>query len=928
MPDKKKKVSKSERKLPAQQQDASQVVEANGGPEQWAPEDPASGQSKEVDNKQAGQSEPAAPCRRESGEAPQPASEIPEQRPFPVIGIGASAGGLEALEEFFQNVPVDSGMAYVIISHTDPGRSSLLPEIIRRRSRIPAAEVEDGMVVAPDTIFLPPSNRDLALEGTVFRLKEQKRGTTLRLPIDTFLKSLADSRGEYACCVILSGTGTDGTQGLRVIKEKGGVAVVQNTESAKYEGMPVSAMGTGLADFVLRPSEMPERLMECFSDGVVISKPKEEEGEQFPATLSKIVTTISNRMGHDFSAYKKSTLIRRIQRRMTVTRVRTPQKYLSYLHHNPAEIEALFQDLLIGVTSFFRDQEAFEYLKKEVMPDLLTRRPDEEPFRVWAAGCATGEEIYSVVIMIMECMDDLGIRKDLQVFGTDLDHKAIEKAREGLYPENIVADLTPERLKRFFEKENSLYRVRKEVREPVVFASHNVLKDPPFSRLDLLICRNLLIYLEAKAQKKILPLFHYALKPGGTLFLGTSETVGEFLDLFVPIHKKWSLYRRVDVSPALQPLIEFPTGGKAAAMAVERLLANPQPLEINDLAVAEATTRLLLETHTPPCVVVNRRGEISYIHGRTGKFLEPSPGRMSVNVVDMAREGLRFELASALRKVISSGETVRREGLQVKTNGDMATFDLTVKPMGKPDSLKNMIVIVFEESVQQEKHMRRTKKKESQGDAVTQRTIELEREISRVQQDHRIAMEELETSNEELKSVNEELQSSNEELQSTNEELESSREELQSLNEELSTVNAELHEKIMELSQSYTTINHVLNSTGIAILFVDRELNVLRFTQESTKLVNLIDADVGRSLTHISTNLESKTFLNDIRRSLSEHRVIESNTQTLQGCWYAVRIVPYWEQRGHIGGAVISFINIDSLIEARKRLSEAGLPES
>ncbi len=927
MPDKKKKVSKSERKLPAQQQDASQVVEANGDLEQWAPEDPASGQSKEVDNKSAGQSEPAVPCRRESGEAP-PSSEIPEQRPFPVIGIGASAGGLEALEEFFQNVPEDSGMAYVIISHTDPGRSSLLPEIIRRRSRIPAAEVEEGMVVEPNTIFLPPSNRDLALEGNVFRLKEQKRGTTFRLPIDTFLKSLADSRGEYACCVILSGTGTDGTQGLRVIKEKGGVAVVQNTESAKYEGMPVSAMGTGLADFVLRPSEMPERLMECFSDGVVISKPKEEEGEQFPATLSKIVTTISNRMGHDFSAYKKSTLIRRIQRRMTVTRVRTPQKYLSYLHHNPAEIEALFQDLLIGVTSFFRDPEAFDYLKKEVMPDLLTRRPDEEPFRVWAAGCATGEEIYSVVIMIMECLDDLGLRKDLQVFGTDLDHKAIEKAREGLYPENIVADLTPERLKRFFEKENSLYRVRKEVREPVVFASHNVLKDPPFSRLDLLICRNLLIYLEAKAQKKILPLFHYALKPGGALFLGTSETVGEFLDLYVPIHKKWSLYRRVDVSPALQPLIEFPTGGKAAAMAVERLLANPQPLEINDLAVAEATTRLLLETHTPPCVVVNRRGEISYIHGRTGKFLEPSPGRMSVNVVDMAREGLRFELASALRKVISSGETVRREGLKVKTNGDMATFDLTVKPMGKPDSLKNMIVIVFEESVQQEKRIRRTKKKESQGDAVTQRTIELEREISRVQQDHRIAMEELETSNEELKSVNEELQSSNEELQSTNEELESSREELQSLNEELSTVNAELHEKIMELSQSYTTINHVLNSTGIAILFVDRELNVLRFTQESTKLVNLIDADVGRSLTHISTNLESKTFLNDIRRSLSEHRVIESNTQTLQGCWYAVRIVPYWEQRGHIGGAVISFINIDSLIEARKRLSEAGLPES
>lgn len=928
MPDKKKRVHKTERKPPARQPVSSQAAEANGDLEHGAPESPASGQSKEVNERQAGHSESAGTSRRESGKAPPPTAEIPEEKPFPIIGIGASAGGLEALEEFFQNVPENSGMAYVIVSHTDPGRSSLLPEIIRRRSHIPAAEVKDGMVVAPNTIFLPPSNRDLALEGTVFRLKEQKRGPALRLPIDTFLKSLADSRGEHACCVILSGTGTDGTQGLRVIKEKGGVAVVQNTESAKYEGMPVSAIGTGLADFVLRPSEMPERLIECFSDGVVIPKPKEEEGEQFPVTLSKIVTTISNRTGHDFSAYKKSTLIRRIQRRMTVTRVRTPHKYLSYLHHNPTEIESLFQDLLIGVTSFFRDLEAFEYLKKEVMPDLLTRRSDEEPFRVWAAGCATGEEVYSVVIMITECLDELGIRKDLQVFGTDLDHKAIEKAREGLYPENIAADLTPERLKRFFEKENSLYRVKKEVREPVVFASHNVLKDPPFSRLDLLVCRNLLIYLEAKAQKKILPLFHYALRPGGTLFLGTSETVGEFVDLFLPIHKKWSIYRRVDVSPALQPLIEFPTGGKAAAMAVERLMTTHHPIEINDLAVAEATSRLLLETHTPPCVVVNRRGEISYIHGRTGKYLEPSPGRMSVNVVDMAREGLRFELASALRKVISGGETVKREGLHVKTNGDTTTFDLTVKPMGRPDSLKNMIVIIFEEASQREKRMRSMKKKDSKGDAVTERTIELEREISRVQQDHRIAMEELETSNEELKSVNEELQSSNEELQSTNEELESSREELQSLNEELSTVNAELHEKIMELSQSYTTINHVLNSTGIAILFVDRDLNVLRFTQEATKLINLIDADIGRSLTHISTKLESKTFLSDIRRSLAEHRAIESNAQTLQGNWYSVRIVPYWEQRGSVGGAVISFVNIDSLMEVRKRLSDAGLPES
>jgi two-component system CheB/CheR fusion protein len=418
-----------------------------------------------------------------------------EKKLFPVIGVGASAGGLEALEEFFENVPKESGMAFVVISHTDPARASLLPEIIQRKTHIPVITVKEGIKAMPNTVYLPPSNRDLIIEGDYFRLKEQQRGSTLRLPIDTFFKSLADSRGEFAACVILSGTGTDGTQGLRVIKEKGGVTVVQSTDSAKYEGMPESAIGTGLADFVLRPAEMPERLVECYKPGFVMPKPGDvAEQEGFPGILSKIIMTINNRTGHDFSTYKKSTLIRRVQRRMTVTRVGSPGAYLKYLHHNPSEIGSLFQDLLIGVTSFFRDPEAFDYLKKEVLSGLLTRLPDFETFRVWAAGSATGEEVYSVVMLVMECIEELGMRKEVQVFGTDLDNMAIEKAREGIYPENIAADLTPERLKRYFEKVDKNYRVRKELREPVVFATHNVLRDPPFSRLDLLICRNLLIY--------------------------------------------------------------------------------------------------------------------------------------------------------------------------------------------------------------------------------------------------------------------------------------------------------------------------------------------------------------------------------------------------------------------------------------------------
>jgi two-component system CheB/CheR fusion protein len=414
-----------------------------------------------------------------------------------------------------------------------------------------------------------------------------------------------------------------------------------------------------------------------------------------------------------------------------------------------------------------------------------------------------------------------------------------------------------------------------------------------------------------------LPLFHYALRPGGVLFLGTSETVGEFVDLFTPIHKKWSLYRKIDVSPALQPVVEFPTGRKAESKAIERASATQPAGEIPDLAIADATAQMLLDMHTPPCVVVNRRGEINYIHGRTGKFLEPSPGRMSVNVIDMAREGLRFELTSALRKVAATGETIRREGLRVKTNGELLDFHLTVKPMGKPESLKNMIVILFEEEAPVKTQKQRRKGCDSP-DAVAQQTIELEREISKLQQDHRIAMEELETSNEELKSVNEELQSSNEELQSTNEELESSREELQSLNEELSTVNAELHEKIIELGQSYETINQVLNSTGIALLFVDRDLNVQRFTREATKIINLFDADIGRSLTHISTNLNFGTLVDDIRTSIVEQRLVDKEMSTREGLLYSAKIVPYKDQNGQVSGAVITFINVDALMEARK----------
>lgn len=841
-----------------------------------------------------------------------------EGKPFPMVGVGASAGGLEALEKLLSQMPDNPGMSFVIVSHTDPGRTSMLPEILQRGTKLPVVTVKRQTKLKANHIYLPPSNKDLMLEDQQLALKEQHRATTVRLPIDTFLRSLAEEWRERSACIILSGTGTDGSQGLRFIKEKGGMAMVQKPESAKYSGMPSSAIATDLADFILPPEKMIPQIMEYFSSERRISVKQETAGESdFPASLSKIVMVLANRVGHDFSMYKKSTLVRRIQRRMSVSRVKDPEQYLSFLYRNPEELEALFKELLIGVTSFFRDAEAFQYIRKKVLPDLLTRNNSQQPFRVWIPGCSTGEEVYSLVILIKECLDEMDLKKEIQVFGTDIDATGIEKAREGLYPQNIAADVNAERLSRFFSKFDSHYRVRKEVREPVVFALQNVLRDPPFSKLDLLVCRNLLIYLESRAQKKLLPLFHYSLKSGGVLFLGSSESVGEFTDIFSSVNKKYNIYRKRDVSPGLQPIVDFPTGGKSIERAMDHMRNHRSAFEPKDPGVSQAMEEILLEEHTPACIVVNRRGEISYIHGRTGKFLEPASGHPSLNVVDMAREGLRFELASALRKVTEKNETVGRENLRVRTNGGFQNFNLTVRPMGRPESLKDMILILLDEIPAPVEPQQVEMREEAEEDA-NNRVMELERELAKSQQDHRTVLEELETSNEELKSMNEELQSSNEELQSTNEELESSREELQSLNEELTTVNSELHEKINELSKAYDTINDVLNSTRIAILFVDADLQVKRFTNEAKKLINLIENDIGRPLNHISTNLAYDNLLDDISSSMRDLKTIEKEVRTKDGRRYTMRVVPYRTKKNRIEGTILTFLEAN-LAEASEK---------
>ena len=858
---------------------------------------------------------------------------------FPLVCLGASAGGLKALEAFFSSLPEKSGMAFVVISHTDPDHASLLPDILKRKSRIPIKDIRENMTPEQNTVYLPPSNRDAVLEGGLFHLMQRSKKSGLHMPIDAFLESLSKEYGESSGCVILSGTGTDGTHGLRLIKEAGGVSFAEAQSSAGHYGMPQSAIGTGLVDFILEPDKMPEHLIEYFKNPVSLAD--ESEGEDLkkknhPASLKNILMLLASRTQHDFSGYKKSTLIRRIERRMAVTRSRNAVLYFKHLRGNNDEIDALFQELLIGVTEFFRDPETFLLLEERVLPDIFSRLDEGDALRIWVAGCSTGEEVYSVAMVVREYMEKHKINREMQIFGTDIDRQAIAVAREGVYLPNITAKVSQQRLERFFVKENDRYRVRKEIREPVVFAVQDALRDPPFTRLDLLFCRNLLIYLETDAQNRLIPLFHYSLKPGGALFLGSSETLGRFGEFFIALDRKHA-YLKKDAPLYTRPEIHFPTGAKIIREipAPGQRAAGGTPKAM--LGIAQATEFVLLQKHTPDCVIVDSAGHLMHVHGKTGKYLELSPGKPNLDVTTLAREGLRFALTSALRKAASGNTEIRHNRLKVKTNGEFQDTDLAVIPLSEPPVLKDAFMITFAESPGRPKDIPKSDKSITESDSAAERIIELEHELLRTREDYRSAIEELETSNEELKSVNEEMHSANEELQSTNEELESSREELQSLNEELNTVNSQLQSKNEELADLYTSITDVLNSTRIAILFLNNDLTVKRFTPEAAGLLNLVEHDAGRPIGHISHNLEIKDLSETANQVLDTLSPFESDVRTVDGHWYRMCIRIFRSKSHVIEGVVATFVNIDSQknaqdkverlkeneLEAAKRLSDS-----
>ena len=858
-------------------------------------------------------------------------------RHFPIVGIGASAGGLAAFEAFFSGMPTDRdpGMAFVLVQHLAPGHKSILSDLIRRYTRMQVFEVEDGMAVKPNCAYIIPPNYDMAFMQGALHLLEPVAPRGQRLPIDYFFQSLAADQREHAIGVVLSGTGSDGTLGVHAIKDVGGMVMAQSTASSEFDGMPRSAITTGLVDYQLPPAEMPARLIAYANQAfgllqrtIAPTLPKDEN------YLKKIFVLLRAQTSHDFSQYKPSTIYRRIERRMAVHQIEQIEGYVKYLQQNPPEVEALFRDLLIGVTNFFRDPEAFEVLADQVIPKLFAGKSPGGTVRIWSTGCSTGEEAYSLAILMVERMAMLKQSFTVQVFATDIDSRAIATARIGLYPASIAADISAERLARFFTLEpNGLsYRIHKGIRDLLVFSEHDLLKDPPFSKLDLISCRNLLIYLNANLQRRLIPLFHYALVSTGMLFLGSSEGVGDFETLFAVLDRKAKLYRRKEDLHGTQRVVLgryiAPVTATQASLSTQGADKASLPVK---LPLRDMIEQALLKHIAPASALVNATGDIVYLYGRTGMYLEPSPGEPGVaNILKMAREGLRPSLSTALHNAVASQKSIYAANVRVKTNGHYTRVNLMVHlvPTGLPADPDGKLYLVMLEDTPNPSGVLMPPTGEPGEPAgviaadvqahILALTQELHAKDAYLQSTH----EELESSNEELKSSNEEMQSVNEELQSTNEELETSKEELQSVNEELATVNTELQTKVVDLSRANNDMNNLLAGTGIGTVFVDYQLRILRFTPAASAIINLISADMGRPVAHIVSNLVNYTTLvDDVKAVLSTLIVKEAEVQTLAGQWFTLRIQPYRTLDNLIEGAVISFVDISEMVRGRETLA-------
>jgi two-component system, chemotaxis family, CheB/CheR fusion protein len=855
---------------------------------------------------------------------------LPERQgnphPCPVVGIGASAGGLEAFQALFHHMPPDTGCAFVLIQHLSPRHESLIPELLASRTSMPVLAVTEETVVQANHIYVMPPNAELTTDDCVLYASTVFRVRGRRSPIDRFFRSLAEDQEDEAVAIVLSGTGTDGALGLKAVKEHGGLTLVQAPETARCDSMPRSAILTGAVDHVLPVAEMPARLIEHhrrLREGQGGSP--EQFREEAAAYLGKICAILRRETGHDFRRYKESTLVRRVRRRVNESRSSSVYAYVELLNEEALEVEHLFRDLLISVTHFFRDPEAFDSLAATVLPRLFEGKDADGSVRVWVPGCATGEEAYSVAMLLREHMDRLEAPPLVQVFATDIDAQAVEVARQALYPETVAGQVTPARLERFFVRQGNMYQVSREIRDLCLFSLHNLIADPPFSRLDLISCRNLLIYLEGDLQQKVLALCHYALRPAGYLFLGPSEMVAGQPELFRTIDKKHRLFQSRDT--LTRPPLSFPLSerGRMASRVAEESHRRRRP---GQNEVARAFETVLLENYAPACVVVNEWGDIVYFSPRTGRYLEAPPGSPRVNAIDMARKGLRLDVRTALHKAVNSRVPVVHENVVFEIDGQTQRVNVLVRPLLELGEDPGLFMVVFQEATTAaEGHAEAKPDLAVHDDPIVRR---LEAELRSTKDHLQATSEELESSNEELVSSNEELLSMNEELQSANEELQTSKEELQSVNEELETVNSELKKKLEELDRANGDLQNLFESTNIAAVFVDRELRIHRFTPAATEVLRLIEGDVGRSIADIAPRFRGLDLTRDSREVLRTLAPRERQVPLEDGAaWYLLRILPYRTVDDVIDGVVLTFLDISKLKRAEEeRAKLAAIVES
>jgi two-component system CheB/CheR fusion protein len=838
---------------------------------------------------------------------------------FLVVGLGASAGGIKAFKEFFTHMPPRSGMAYVVILHLSPEHESHLAEVLQVSTEMPVTQVSEAVRIEPNHVYVIPPNKSLAINDGHLTLSEIKRIEERRSPVDIFFRTLAESKNSHAICVVLSGTGPNGSMGMKRVKEMGGICIVQDPKEAEYSDMPRNSIATGLVDYVLPVAEIPRKII-AYKERVGQARIPLETAER-PETdeqaLINIFTQLRVRTGHDFSNYKRATVLRRIERRINVNELADLPAYAFFMREHPNEAQALLKDLLISVTNFFRDCEAFAVLERAVIRQLFEGKGAGDQVRVWVPGCATGEEAYTMAMLLAESAEQTFNAPMVMVFATDISEQAISTAREGFYTDADVADISPERLRRFFNKETDGYRVRRELREMILFAHHNLIKDPPFSHLDLVSCRNLLIYLNRAAQERVMQVFHFALNTGGFLFLGTSESVDGSTDLFRAVDKEAHVYQK-RATPTRLPM---PVAEHLVASRVEDLRRKERTQEtraLERLSYADLHQRLV-EQYVPPSVVVNEEYDIVHLSERAGRFMRVTGGEPSHNLLKLVRPEIRMELRTALYQAVQNRTSVETRAVPVQLEEGARQVNLLVRPVfNEGDSARGFILVVFEETGEGA---------ESRGSNAAEMVIAtepaarlLEDEMVRLKAHLRATVEQYETQTEELKASNEELQAMNEELASTAEELETSKEELQSVNEELMTVNQELKIKIEELSQASDDFRNLMNSTDIGTIFLDRALRLTLFTPRARDVFNLIPADIGRPLSDITAHLTNADLLADLDRVLASLQPVQREVETRERRWYLMNILPYRTAQDHIEGVIMTFLDITERKQAEGML--------